>query len=560
MHRAVGVVVLFVLVGHHAAQAQGGPPTPPRMQAGQVVRGTAVLRGTVVAADTGVPLRRVQVRAVSTDGQDNNVASTDEQGRFEILELVGGRYTVTATKTGFVPLQYGQRRPGERGTPIEIAAGETREKIALTLPRGGAISGRVMDEFGEPIADAQVMVLRNAFGPGGRRMQPAGRTGSTDDLGSFRIFGLSPGTYVVSATGRSMNMMRMPDGRLAPNGEQGYAPTYYPGTPSVTDAQRIAMGVGQEVSGVVFGLVPTRVSRISGRVIGAPPDEPFAGAVMVSPEDRALGLMNVGGLVQPDGTFELGSVPPGRYVLTIQPRTGRRGDDLVGFTSVTVAGADLSNVVIALRRPGTVRGTIEFEGGAPGGISPGQIQVFPVPADPNAPPMFGMGPPQTSSDFTFTVKGIAQPVLLRVGGASGWSVKSVFFNGENVTDLPLPAAPGVDLEGVRVLLTQSAPTISGVVRDDRGAVVVDTTVLLFPSDETKWGFSSRYVRTTRPDTQGRFEFKSVPAYANYRVIALPALEEGQGSDPDFLLSVRDRAERLGATDGEAKTLDLRLRQ
>ncbi|MEP7116391.1 MAG: carboxypeptidase-like regulatory domain-containing protein, partial [Acidobacteriota bacterium] len=184
------------------AQPGPGQRTPPRaMRPGGADEplGTAVLKGVVVAADTGAPIRRAQVRAVAA-GFDNRIATTDEQGRFELRDLAGGRYTLTASKGGFVSLQYGQRRPSERGTPVELAAGATLEKIVIGLPRGSVIAGRVVDEFGEPLTGAQVQVLRYVFTQGARRLVAAGTGNRTDDQGSFRVFGLAPGDYVVSAT------------------------------------------------------------------------------------------------------------------------------------------------------------------------------------------------------------------------------------------------------------------------------------------------------------------------------------------------------------------------
>ena len=72
--------------------------------------------------------------------------------------------------------------------------------LALGLPRGSVITGRIVDEFGEPLTGAQVRVLRYGYAAGARRLLPAGQSDRTDDQGTFRVFGLPPGEYVVSAT------------------------------------------------------------------------------------------------------------------------------------------------------------------------------------------------------------------------------------------------------------------------------------------------------------------------------------------------------------------------
>lgn len=102
-------------------------------------------------------------------------------------------------------------------------------------------------------------------------------------------------------------------------------------------------------------------------------------------------------------------------------------------------------------------------------------------------------------------------------------------------------------------------TVAGTIRDDRGAALLDATAIVFPADDAKWGFVSRFVRTARPDTTGRFEILGLPPLAQYLVIAVQGLEDGQAYDPDFLSSVRDRAERLSVAPGDVKTMDLRLR-
>lgn len=560
MRRASALVVVGMLaVAALAAGSADAQVTPvPGIGPAAPAAGSAVIRGSVVAADTGSPVRRAQVRAVSTDNQDNRVAVTDDQGRFELRELAGGRYTLMASRAGFVTLQYGQRRPNERGTPVEVAAGGVLDRIAFSLPRGGVITGHITDDAGEPLAETQVQVLRSMFAPGGRRMLPVGRGDTTDDQGAFRIYGLMPGEYVVSAVLRAPMPMAMANGRPAASVDQGYAPTYYPGTPSLGDAQRVTVGVGQEVSGVSFGLIPTRVARISGRVVGGPPGQ-AEGFVMVMPEDGAMvGPASGGGMVQPDGTFELAAVPPGRYTLRVQPRGRREAEDLVGMTTVTVAGVDLAGVVIPLQRPGTISGRIEFEGGPPAGLTAGQVRVMPMPSDPVNGRLMMTGPPRTADDFTFTIGGTSAPVFLRVT-APGWHLKAIEHSGQDVTDSPIPLAPGTVVEGVRVVLTQASTTFSGVVRDDRGAPVVEAAVVVFPDDDTRWSFASRFVRSARPDQQGRFEFTGLPPYANYRVVALPALEDGQIFDPEFLSSLSARADRFGLAAGESKSQDLRLR-
>ena len=157
-----------------------------------------------------------------------------------------------------------------------------------------------------------------------------------------------------------------------------------------------------------------------------------------------------------------------------------------------------------------------------------------------------------NDDFSFEVRGMSGPSYLRVNAPSGWYLKRILHDGRDVTDVPLAFEPGSQLSGLRVVLTQSAPTLSGSVRDDRGTAVLDATVVVFPDDEALWRPQSRFIRTARPDTSGRFEITGLPPSPGLSHLAVQALEDGQASDPEFLALVRDRAERLALNGGRSE--------
>lgn len=558
------VVLIALSATAAAAQPAGGVRAgqrlPPRMMRNgeEPPRGTATLRGVVVAADTGAPIRRAQVRATAPGSQDTKTTLTDEQGRFELKELSGGRYTLTATKGGFVSLQYGQRRPSEPGTPVDLAAGQTLEKLVIGLPRGSVITGRLVDEFGEPLTGAQVRALRYGYAGGVRRLMPAGQGNSTDDQGTFRIFGLPPGEYVVTATlneGRGGLRGGGPDAEVT----TGYAPTYFPGTTNAAEAQRITVGLAQEVGGIGFGLSLMRLSRVSGRLIGGAMGE-LPGMVMAMPDDAArMAMANLRGApVMGDGTFELNGLPPGRYTLVAGGRGRRGGDEPTGRLGITVAGVDLANVTIALMPPASVAGTVVTDSGKVG-LRTEQIRIAFSPAQPGGPDAFRAPNATIADDFSFELPGIIEPGYLRVTPPRGWFLKAIERAGDDVTDVPLSLDPGTRLPGFHVVLTEMASGVNGVVRDDRGNAVLDATVVVFPDDDTKWMFQSRFVSASRPDTNGRFEIIGLPAYRDYRVIAVQGLENGFASDPEVLAQLRERAERLSLAEGETKALELKLR-
>jgi hypothetical protein len=94
--------------------------------------------------------------------------------------------------------------------------------------------------------------------------------------------------------------------------------------------------------------------------------------------------------------------------------------------------------------------------------------------------------------------------------------------------------------------------------DDRNKPVLDATVVIFPADREKWTIQSRYMRTLRPDTNGRYSIKAMPPLGDYLIIAVQNLEPGQFSDPDFLARAKEDAQSFSLNEGEAKAVDIKV--
>ena len=606
------VVCLTLVAGAPAVQAQEvrqtiqvvgpGDGTPLQMlpPGRQAKTGTGRVRGRVVSGDAGTPVRRAQVR-ISGPDIGTKTTMTDAQGRYEFRDLPAGRVNVSAIKAGYVTMQFGQSRPFEPGRPIELVEAQPMDKADIVLPRGSVLAGRVVDEAGEAVAEAEVTAMRMQYQNGKRRLVPSGRTGSTNDLGQFRIYGLPPGEYYVSATLRNMSsmMIDMMAGGFAAAGPAsgnqnqnvGYASTYYPGTPNPSEAQRVALAVGQELPGVDIQLQPVRLSKITGTAIGAD-GKPMSGAmVMLMPamKDASVAMMFAPGgtsRTNADGQFTLNNVTPGEYVLQAQSSGGafvtsaggnamtfafsvndRPGGGPAGppnqerefaMSTVNVAGEDISGVVLTGMRGAKVSGTLRFENGAkPEGLT--SIRMTAPPSDADSNPMPGMSANTVKETGSFEIEGLIGNRLFRpLNLPKGWYLKSVTYNGEDVTDKGVDFKPGEEVNGVEIELTNRSTTINGTVTDNSSQTIKDYTVVIFSEDQAKWTLPmNRWMSTARPDQDGRFKFTALPP-GSYYAIAVEYVAQGEWSDPEWLARAAKKATKITLEDGASKSLDLKI--
>ncbi len=554
---SLGAIGGFVAIASLPAQ-QPTPRDSPQARP----PGTAILRGRVYAADTGQPLRRAQVRLIgngpppAAQPPENRLATTDAGGRFEFTAVRAGRYAINVQKSSYVALQWGQRRPTDAGRPLDVADGQTIERLDFGLPRGGVITGRVLDEFGDPLPDVQVAALRSQMIGGVRRLLNSGRTSGTNDIGEFRIFGLPPGEYYVSATVRNQNAFGDSDDRA------GYAPTYYPGTADVSVAQKLVIDSGQTISDITVPLSPTRTSRISGTAVDSQ-NHPLRGIVQALARGLNVGPLQVlPGQIRPDGSFTINGVTPGDYSLEVPPQGGPNGgasEPEYASADVTVTdGSDIAGVRLVSARASTVTGRVVIGAVDAGAVPPSSLRVNATPFNPGG---IVLGPsPQPvamNDDWTFQAK--ARPGVTRVaimGLQQPWNVKAVRYRGTDVTDTGIEVKASEDLSDVEIELTNRITQLSGLVTSSRGDAVGDAWVAVFPRDREKWKPPSRSVRSSRAGQDGQFRMSGLPP-GDYFAVAAESLDPNDVTDPDVLDRLQARAVRFSIGEGETKALDLK---
>jgi len=119
-------------------------PQPPGRDNVTPKTGTARIRGRVVESPSNRPLSRVEIRAGSGTGAQAS-ALTDAEGRYELIDLPAGTYTVAATKTNYVRTSWGEQRAEGPGKRITLADGQHLDNISLSLRRAGVVTGKIVD-------------------------------------------------------------------------------------------------------------------------------------------------------------------------------------------------------------------------------------------------------------------------------------------------------------------------------------------------------------------------------------------------------------------------------
>src|ERR1035438_6508275 len=178
--------------------------------------------------------------------------------------IAPGKYRLAAERNGFIATQYGSRGPGKAGTLLTLEAGQKSSDLNMRLTPHGVITGRVLDEEGEPVSSANVQVMRQQYMQGRKQMARANGA-SSNDLGEYRVFGLAPGRYYVSVETRPNQMMTQT--------EDEYVTTYFPRTADAAAAAPIDVAPGAQLRNIDIALVKMHTVTVSGRVASevAPP-------------------------------------------------------------------------------------------------------------------------------------------------------------------------------------------------------------------------------------------------------------------------------------------------
>ena len=564
-----------------AQQRDTKPVPPPTAPAAPTGKGSVA--GTVIAEASGGPIAYASVVLIGAGTGVLKVTSTDRQGQFAFAALPDDRYTIGVSKLPYLGAIAGARRPARPGSAVVVVGGAAVTGVAIRMTLGAAISGTLLDERGRPATGGTVVAQQRKLQNGERVFASVpGGTVQTDDRGRYRIHGLPPAEYVVSAMTLHSTVTGVPvltdaevDAVLAgqrpttpaqpmPMGGGGQSPVYYPGTTRANDATSILLAAGEERQNVDIPWQPGTPTRISG-VVSTADGSPLP-AVNINIEP-APGSPTLGGATLragPDGQFALPQgLPPGTYTVVAF------ASQQTSFAAATVeaAGTDVS-LQLVLQPPLQVSGRVVTAGvGRPPSLAGQRLQFSGLTAALRA-----LRTQVTSATVTgeFTITGLLPGQYMFSGtpffGASSdsvtWGIGSITVDGRDVTDRAIDIQTAALPKDLVVTFTDQWQEVTGRLTNAQGAGVSDYTMLIFPVDESYWVYNSRRHVTAQPASDGRYRLGGPgPAMlppGEYYLAAVTDVSKDEQYDPSFLKSLVPSSLKVSLAPGQKATQNLRV--
>jgi hypothetical protein len=561
-------VSLLIFFFELAAQVGGvGQPPPQNPAAGQTAPAAhpsapedlCTIQGQVLNAVTGEPLNKANLNLQRTDLTPDVMSmpvsystSTDASGKFAMKDIEAGKYRLNVNRNGYVSTSYGARSPGRPGTTLSLLHGQSLKDIVFRLTPHAVITGRILDEDGDPIPNVRVQLMTYRYQQG-RKQLLYSNGGSTDDLGEYRIFGVASGKYFLSATAGTQTYGLVQDRSASPQPEEDYVPTYYPGTTDVATAAQIDVPPGGQLRGLTLSLTKAHTVHVKGHVAYGLPGRQ---RVMVYLQPR--GTMSGPMALRPSqadakGDFDIRGVGPGSYSLTAVINEGSK--PYQARAPVEVGSTNLEKVSLVIGPGIEVTGHVGIDGTETMDLS--SVRLMLQPRETGGIMFGGFSPARLDEGYSFRLQDVTPGVfnLMVTGLPSGAYVKSAHSEQTDVLvsglNTEVPPAP------VEVLLSPNAAQVTGSVQNrDTGNPVPGATVVLIPQEKERRE-QQTYYKQVSSDQNGGFTFKDVVP-GEYKVYAWEDLESGAYMDPEFMKPIESKGEPLALREKDQKSVQLTM--
>jgi hypothetical protein len=394
-------------------------------------------------------------------------AKTDADGRYLLSNVAPGRYQIMP----FTPVHVVQGMTADvwpPGRPLTLLAGETVADVDFSVERGGVITGRVTDGDGNPVIAEFVNVEpaddKTPQTPRGPLEQ---RNRTTDDRGVYRVYGLAPGRYRVSVGTGGEN------GGISYGRRKLFERTFHPGVTDKEQARVVEVKSGDEAADVDITVGRAiKTYRASGRFVIAETGQPAPGVSFayggVSPAGDLAGGFGGGLTTNARGEFYTEALAPGRYAVFTMPSPRDTAEFYSDSLKFEVTNADVTGLVVPLKRGASVSGFVTLEGVADRATAArllARVRVNGWVETGERTPSGSVRSPEVAPDGSFRLGGL-RPGKLRLYYNNGETAKSlnllrIELNGAPVGGDGISIAEGAQITGVRIRLIYGTGVIRG---------------------------------------------------------------------------------------------------
>jgi hypothetical protein len=507
----------------------------------------AAIEGIAVHSVTGQPLSGVHVRLVarSHDGVSNVYgAMSDSGGHFSITGMQPGAYTLMPEKTGFVHMA--TRAGAVLSNAVTLKAGQRLTDFKLEMTPRAVISGRVLDENGDPVANVGVDAEPVSKDPPVATSM-IGRRAGTNDRGEFRISG-APGKYRIRAMPRNMRAEdeTRTDGTAAP----AYGLTYYPSTAGRDQAGVVEAAAGGDTAGIEIRLV--RLARgltISGVVTGIP--EAGRGAtVLLQSGETAEEMTSIQGWgTSPDGKFVSSHLQPQFYRIFAQYRSGKivlQSQKL----ELKLDSGDVTNLELVLRPGEELAGKLEIAGDPPATAEKRTIRLEPAEIN------FGDSRSAEVDKYgTFRFSSLP-PEKYRVHVdplPENAYLKAIQLDGAAAADGILDLSHG-HASSLKITVGRNGGRISGAVLDKDGERLANSIATAYLLQTPAVTGQEHQAHVT---PEGKYSFKGIRP-GKYRLFVVDPLRSGIAREADAFKKLFAAAEEIEIKEGDRIAKDVKL--
>jgi hypothetical protein len=545
---------LFALLLLLVASSQVFAQTPTMHDARSEAReATCTVSGTVIRKPDDAPLKGATVWLGSDENREHTIATTTAaDGRFELRNVPAGHYTLTVHRNGYVDAQYGQKKPNDPGSTLTLRPGQKLADLVFNLRQTGVITGRVSDEDGAPMQGIRVRAVREVYINGKMRLQTTD-VRESNDLGEFRLFGLLPGRYLISAEPETWNRVvgdREFSGADKSSGEKGYAKLYYPGVTDSGKGSAITVKEGDEITSIDILMKQVTVYRVRGKVVNLLPKPSGRrwSQVEVLRINRGAGWESIGATSagDADGSFEIREIPPGNYTIRVLSRSDD-GRMLVTQQDITVGNADVEGLTLTIEEGVNIPGRVTWDG-AP--RLERQGFVIAAISTENEPFPGTRAEVDDNNQFMFKNVHDGEFRLDAWGISKDCYIKEVRYSDSIVPDATIRVAKGA-VGPLEITLSSRGAHVQGTVLNDT-LPAVGAWAVAIPDKKTR-----RASYSANTDQYGNFEVRGLPP-GKYELFSWAGLQQGAWEDPEFLKEYEAKATVIEVNEGDTKTVELKL--